>query len=277
MPIIKDADGFDILKGSRPNDLLRETKAFVGEKEITSRIIVDDSGVNYHEVGEYPLYYYVSHDNGQVAIEQVNVRVIETDDIPPVFIGLKNITVEVHEPINLLENIQAMDNVSGNLTTVIQVDDSNLDMNQLGEYDVTYSVEDEAGNETVETITVSVVDQTPPDIQIKLDLRFKVGTTPQYEDFFIITDNYDSFHDLEITIDASQVDNFSVGSYEVKVTAKDKQNNVSTESFLIYVYSQSDSIWTNPYIMGALTSIMISFIVNLIVYGYIRRKTRRYY
>ena len=277
MPIIKDADGFDILKGSRPNDLLRETKAFVGEKEITSRIIVDDSGVNYHEVGEYPLYYYVSHDNGQVAIEQVNVRVIETDDIPPVFIGLKNITVEVHEPINLLENIQAMDNVSGNLTTVIQVDDSNLDMNQLGEYDVTYSVEDEAGNETVETITVSVVDQTPPDIQIKLDLRFKVGTTPQYEDFFIITDNYDSFHDLEITIDASQIDIFSVGSYEVKVTAKDKQNNVSTESFLIYVYSQSDSIWTNPYIMGALTSIMSSFIVNLIVYGYIRRKTRRYY
>ena len=113
LPIIEGAKDFDILLGSRPQDLLRETTAFDGGQDLTDKIIIDDSGIDYDTPGEYALYYYVSDETGNVAIKRINVRVIEQDDVKPLFIGLKDLTVNVNEPLDLLQGIRAFDNVSG--------------------------------------------------------------------------------------------------------------------------------------------------------------------
>lgn len=274
IPTIEGARDFDVVLGNPPKDLLRETVAYAGHMDLTPFILIDDSGVNYDQVGEYPLYYYVTHTNGQVAIDVVKVRVIERDEEPPLLIGLKDLTVDVHQSVDLMKGVQARDNVSGLLTDRIEIDDSALNLNKLGTYPVTYSVQDEAGNRVQETVTVTVVDRTPPTIKVKKDLRFKVGSTPQYHDFFTIQDNYDDFSELEIIIDTSKVDIFSVGSYELIVTVKDRQNNVATERFLIYVYYSADTIWTNPFLIGAITSTVTSFVINLGLYLFLKRKTR---
>ena len=131
---------------------------------------------------------------------------------------------------------------------------------------------DEAENEATQTIMITVVDRSAPVIKIKRNLRFKIGSTPQYKDFFTITDNYDRFEDLTIEIDSSDVDIYSVGSYQITVTAKDRQNNTATESFLIYVYYSEDTFWNNPFLIGVIIAVISSFIVNGGYYFYFKRK-----
>ena len=100
----------------------------------------------------------------------------DPDATAPVIEGVDDITVYLDNEPDYLDGVTATDDVDGDLTSSIVVDSSAVDVSMVGTYTATYSVKDAAGNETIETITVSVTRRpqapattTTPD----------AGTTPQ--------------------------------------------------------------------------------------------------
>ena len=80
-----------------------------------------------------------------------------TDSGTPSFSGLQNITYTIGDPMpNYLLNVTASDNIDGNLTAMITVDDAAVDYETPGSYPVIYHVSDLSGNEEQVTVYIQV-------------------------------------------------------------------------------------------------------------------------
>ncbi len=130
----------------------------------------------------------------------------------------------------------ATDAISGNLSNSIEIDVSNVDITTLNSsgYLVRYSVSDEAGNETIKTRFVRVVDELAPQITV-------ISPNPQVIEFgddyvelgATATDNYDTTVNVEVI--ASNVAIDTVGNYSVTYGAVDSSGNSSTTTRTVVV------------------------------------------
>jgi hypothetical protein len=68
-----------------------------------------------------------------------------------------NYTIGDDEP-DYLAGVTAFDAQQGDLTDAIVVDDSDVDLETAGDYDVIYTVEDANGNEAEVTVTITVAE-----------------------------------------------------------------------------------------------------------------------
>ncbi|MCR3906885.1 MAG: DUF5011 domain-containing protein [Tenericutes bacterium] len=130
--------------------------------DMTDQIIVDDSAVDLTAVGAYELFYSVKDSSNNMFRVYVLVYVVEElidiDTTPPSINGTQNITYNIGEEApDYMQNVTANDNIDGNLTQSIIINDDDVDLTTEGVYDLTYRVADHAGNETVVTVTVTVV------------------------------------------------------------------------------------------------------------------------
>ena len=79
----------------------------------------------------------------------------EKDVVPPTIHGAKDITYYIGRPQpNYMTGVTASDHIDGDLTDMILVDDSLVDLTSPGFYDLFYRVKDLSGNETVVKISV---------------------------------------------------------------------------------------------------------------------------
>lgn len=117
----------------------------------------------------------------------------------------------------------ATDNVSGNVTSSIVVNSSSVNSNTLGNYVVTYNVNDAAGNPAIQaTRQVQIVDTTVPVITL-------IGSNPQSitigSDYVELgataTDLQDGNISSEIVINSSTVNTGTIGSYLVTYNVSD--------------------------------------------------------
>ncbi len=90
----------------------------------------------------------------------------------PTINGVADKTIKINEEFDPLQGITASDREDGDLTDKIEVT-GNVDVNTIGEYDLTYSVTDSEGLNTVKNrkITVKDITVTPP----QEDSNFGVG------------------------------------------------------------------------------------------------------
>ncbi|MBD3418510.1 MAG: DUF5011 domain-containing protein [Chitinivibrionales bacterium] len=131
----------------------------------------------------------------------------------------------------------ASDNVDGNITTRI-ISEGTVDAHSEGEYAITYTVFDEAGNRSTasRTIIVSRMDDvTPPDLQ----LNGKSSVTVYYGDPYVefgatAKDNVDGNLNSNIAI-AGAVQTDSLGQYQVVYSVKDAAGNLATKIRLVTV------------------------------------------
>lgn len=80
-----------------------------------------------------------------------------SDTTPPVFSGTKDISYVIgDEKPDYLGHVRANDNVDGNITNKIEIDESAIDYTKEGSYDLIYKVSDAAGNEATKTVKVNV-------------------------------------------------------------------------------------------------------------------------
>ena len=114
-------------------------------------MIFEFGTVPSQELGTDNLLTTVYLDN--IVIEEIDEIV---DTVPPVIQGIDDKTIYQGDDFNPLEGVSVIDNVDGD----IEIDMSNItgevDTDTLGEYELTYTVSDEAGNETVETRIITV-------------------------------------------------------------------------------------------------------------------------
>lgn len=110
------------------------------------------------------------------------------------------------------------------------------DMNQIGDYDITFRVEDASGNKTKElhSILTVIEDTTPPVFKTVPELSAYVGEAIAYRKGLVVTDNCGGAVDIQV--DASAVDPNTPGDYTVSFTATDESGNVSWASTVIHVY-----------------------------------------
>lgn len=221
--------------------------------DITELIIVDDSDVNLTVVGIYSLIYRVSDQAGNQATKTVTVTVLPSNqpiDINiPVIIGFKHITHIFGDPTpDYLEGVTAYDIEDGDITHLIMVDDSLVDLETLGKYQLTYQVEDQARNTYQVSVEVTVIDAKAPVINGLDDMVYVMGDDlPDFSEGVTAVDDYDGDITHLIQIDFSAFDDWFVGTYEIIYTVSDSSNNTTTSKRNIDVVDE-----TPPIIMNAI-------------------------
>src|SRR5207237_13370 len=126
---------------------------------LTGAIVIDASGVNVNAVGSYTVSYTVSDGFNRTTVSRA-VNVVDTT--PPVLklSGADPQILECHSAYVEL-GATATDTCAGNLTSAMVIDASGVNVNAVGSYTVSYTVNDGFNSTTVHR-AVNVVDTTRP-------------------------------------------------------------------------------------------------------------------
>lgn len=181
---------------------------------------IDSSLVNMNQLGEYEIFVMAKDTYGNEINKTFNVSVI--DSTKPTISGIKDYVIKVNrETPNY--HFTVSDNYDSN-NLILEVDDSNVDITKLGNYEVFITAIDTFGNVNVETAWVHVVDTAKPTIYGVKDLTIEVyALPPDYLQGVEATDNYDDV--VLVNIDSSLVNLSQIGDYQITYTAIDKSGN----------------------------------------------------
>jgi len=183
--------------------------------------------VDYDTLGDYTVTVKLVDESGNETIQTFNVTVEDTTG--PNFDGLSNLEYILEEDApNYLAQIIAIDIMDGDLTSAIIVDDSNVNYEIIGSYQVAYSVSDHSDNITTEIITVIVKDILPPEITLNGDSILNVEAGSEFADSgTTCTDNYDET--CTVIIEGDAVDINTLGTYVIIYNVTDTSGNEATE------------------------------------------------
>ena len=110
-----------------------------------------------------------------IIYDNIKIEPIEdfVDDVPPMFSGVGNRTIELGNPFNPLAGVTATDNVDGDVTDQITIE-GEVDVDTLGEYTLTYTVSDAAGNEATATRVITVAEPISDDAERAADFGWRL-------------------------------------------------------------------------------------------------------
>ena len=107
---------------------------------------------------------------------------------------------------------------------VLEVDDSDVDLNVGGEYTLTYIGRDASGNENRVPVQLTlIVDEEPPTVWGVQPISLYAGSTISYRSGIVVVDDVDE--NPKLKIDSSGVDLSKAGIYEVIYIATDEAGN----------------------------------------------------
>ncbi|MES2559668.1 MAG: immunoglobulin-like domain-containing protein, partial [Bacteroidota bacterium] len=177
--------------------------------------------------GSYSLIYNAVDGSGNIALTYY-VSVMVKDLVPPAIklVGQNPLTVDVHTAFND-PGVETSDNYYPNVTTVRT---GLPTMNLLGDYLVTYTATDGAGNTATVTRLVKVVDRIAPEIELLGANPFVHPRFMSYEDPGIkIKDNYyaDSTLQKLVVKDFTKLDVTHPGMQIITFRVTDPSNNIS--------------------------------------------------
>lgn len=144
LAVNRDCTIEDVIAGV--SDVDREAKAFfLGEKEECFEI-------RFEQVGEYTLEICAKDRAGNETTGEISVIV----DTPPVLEGLHDFYLIPGSEPDYQKEVSARDDVDGNITESIQIDDTDVNLNEEGCYTLRYLARDSYGLETTEERLVLV-------------------------------------------------------------------------------------------------------------------------
>ncbi|MCK5388306.1 MAG: hypothetical protein KAJ22_03390, partial [Candidatus Izimaplasma sp.] len=216
-------------------------------------IVTDAYTTNEQTVGDYDVVLSVSDSSGNEAFFTLTILV--KDEIAPVIIGPDIVDISVDE-ITIIDGIIAnnfsmLDEYDNILNDYVVVDNYTANKRILGEYLVSFSVEDDSLNVASKTFTVNVVDITNP-VMVGDNIYNSYLSSPLYLsdvlDSVSFTDNYYDLSGVDPTI---VVDNFSLnelvpGTYNINIEMEDGSNNVLSETLTINVIDDVAPIISGP-------------------------------
>lgn len=134
----------DVIEGVSDVDVKAEAFFAAGDGTLRER--------KFDQVGQYDVEILARDSSGNEARGQVLVTV----DTAPVFDGIRNFYCVPGSEPDYLETVSAQDDVDGDLTAKIRVDDFAVNLEEPGEYALRYVAKDQYGLETVEEAKVLV-------------------------------------------------------------------------------------------------------------------------
>lgn len=158
------------------------------------------------------------------------------DNLAPVIIGEDSYDIQVNNgDFDLSKLITIEDDVDGIIPLhTLMVDYKNFDVTVIGDYQILVLVSDSKGATTNKTITLHVIDTTPPTIELNGDEIVSIVAGNEYVELgSTMLDNYSTI--LKIVI-IGTVDNDTVGQYGLEYYTEDESGNKSVSIFrTIYV------------------------------------------
>ncbi|MBQ8891505.1 MAG: DUF5011 domain-containing protein [Bacilli bacterium] len=188
-----------------------------------NKLVKIKSNVDTSKIGTYKIIYELPF---KLLVREVEV----VDKTSPELNLVGDGVVELNIGSEYQElGAKAVDNVDGDITSNIVIK-NNLDMNNLGEYEIVYKVSDSSSNEASVSRTIKVVDKVAPIISLKGSSKVVVKLNEEYVDEgFIATDNVDLDITSKVKVE-NNIDYSKAGTYYIKYSCYDSSSNY-TESF----------------------------------------------
>lgn len=117
-------------------------------------VAADGRSTLLEQVGVNEVEITATDEHGHTTVQVAEVTVV--DDTPP-SIQAEGRTIEVGDDTDFLSGVTAQDEVDGDLTAQLRVDQSQADTTRAGTYPLIYTVTDSAGNEAILPVALTVV------------------------------------------------------------------------------------------------------------------------
>ncbi len=194
--------------------------------------------VNINVLDDYVLTWTAEDKAGNKTEKKLTVRVI--DDVAPVItlpVG-PTITHRVNTPFsNPVATIT--DNFDTSITAVVS---GAVNINRLGDNELTYTAEDQSGNSSNKKLIVRVIDDVAPVITITGQSTVSVNAGDNYNDQgATATDNFDGNITSSITTSGTFSNTLIPGEYTIIYSVEDTSGNMTNETRTINVRSVTPS------------------------------------
>ena len=224
-------DNPQVIEVGTPYSELNATASDNLDGNISVNIVIDATNVDTNVVDSYTVTYNVTDANNNDAIE-VTRTVNVVDTTKPVISLLGDATVSIEVGSTYVDlGVTVSDNYDSNITASLVTDLTDVNINIVDSYTVTYNVTDANGNVADEvTRTVNVVDTTKPVITLLGDATVTIEVGSPYVDSGVtVSDNYDSNITASLVTDLTDVNINIVDSYTVTYNVTDANGNVADE------------------------------------------------
>jgi hypothetical protein len=203
--------------------------------DLTSAVVINSSTLNTNKIGSYLISYDVLDSSNNLAdtvYRTINVMAIPDTEAPVItLVGDAVINLYAGDAYTEFGAI-ATDNVEGDLTSLVEINNFNVDTNIVGSYSATYNVADSSGN-IAETVTrtiniLAVPDTEAPIITLVGDAVINLYVGDTYTELgATATDNVDGNLTSAVVIDNSNVNTSIAGSYSATYNVTDSSSNVA--------------------------------------------------
>lgn len=212
--------------------------------EANATIVTDFNTIDFSKLGTHSVV--VEWNATQYTVE---LKLVDT--IAPAF-EMRDITAYAFVPRTVEEFVTA----SSDATPIMFMYNQEPDFTHIGTQDVTILAVDEAGNQTTQTATLTLIEDTePPTITGAVDMVVYMGRSVSYKSHVKAQDNCPE--GLSFTVDSSQVNLKAVGVYPVTYTAKDPAGNTTSVTINVTVKEETYSLdEVNMYADQVLSSII---------------------
>lgn len=205
------------------------------EGNLINQVEIDDSGVNYQQVGEYPITYHVQNSFGlEVSVtQQVTIKA----QTPELF--AQNITLKLNRQltqVNWLDYVSAQDPIDGDITSQVAVDDHAVNLKAGGQYPIHYKVINSNG-QTVTGQAQVTIEVPVPQIEVEA-FELNQGTDLEQVDWLGHVQAYDDNDgDLSerVTVFYGEVNPNEPGEYQVYYMVRNQYQKQATKQVTIWV------------------------------------------
>lgn len=167
----------------------------------------------FQSVGNYEIEMSATDEAGNASNTKVAIKVV--DKTIPIITGGTDIFLigEGDSTVEPLLNLTAHDEIDGDLTAKIQIDDSQVKYGQMGTYQIVATVVDSSENECTQSFDVVIKDTTAPTLSLTTSsfTLTEGDSAPNYAGIASASDNVDG----NITSSSS---NSNSGSGQVMIT-----------------------------------------------------------
>lgn len=161
-------------------------------------------------------------------------------------ITASDVTIQNGAGFDPLKNVTAYDAFDGDVTSKIKVISNNVNVNNYGTYNVTYSVTDSEDNTAIKTITVTVLTGKPT--ITASDKTVTLNQTFDPLNGVVAYDKEDGDLTKEVKVTSNNVDIKKVGTYSITYSVTDKDNNTVTKTINVKVeapkYKEIDNYYS---------------------------------
>ncbi len=191
--------------------------------------ITYEGEVNTDEAGTYEVTYKVSDEEGNEVTKTVTITVVA--DEKPV-IEADDQEIYLGSEFDPLEGVTATDEEDGDLTSEITYE-GEVNPNVIGEYQITYKVSDKNGQETTKTVTIKVIVNQEPVINV-YDKTIYLNSEFDPLDGVTATDEEDGTL-TDIVVIENNVDTSELGEYTVTYSVTDSYGQTVTKTITVTV------------------------------------------